>query len=183
LQIKDQLGQSNELEGYLGRMADFCFDGEAAARAMGYKPLEFLTAYSENLKNQSRDAVNFNALADIVQEICQEEVGHHKRVVEYTLPQLLAKVREKANEMGIDIDRYGTKFSWAKTPQSLSAELIHLATLIEESYGFKIERYQDTVGTKGRKRNNSVIRITNLNIQSTEKKKSKDSQFQKNVTS
>ena len=63
LQIKDQLEQSNELGGYLGRMADFCLYGEAAARAMGYKPMEFLMAYSENLNNQSRDAVNFNALA------------------------------------------------------------------------------------------------------------------------
>jgi hypothetical protein len=185
LQIKDQLEQSNELEGYLGRMADFCLCGEAAARAMGYKPMEFLTAYSENLKNQSRDAVNFNALADVVQEICQEELGHHKRVVEYSLPQLLAKVREKANEMGIDIDGYGTKFSWAKTPQSLSAELIQFATLIEESYGYKLERYLDTVGRKGRKKNNSVIRITNLNIQSKEQKKSKgkNSQVQKEVSS
>jgi hypothetical protein len=173
LQIKDQMEQSNELDGYLGRMADFCFYGEAAARAMGYKPMEFLTGYSENLKNQSRDAVNFNALADIVQEICQEELEHRKCVVEYTLPQLLAKVREKANGMGIEIDRYGTKFFWSKTPQSLSAELIHFATLIEESYGYRIERYLDKVGRKGRKKNNSVIRITNLNIQSREQKKSK----------
>jgi hypothetical protein len=185
LQIKNQLEQSNELDGYLGRMADFCFFGEAAARAMGYKPVEFLTAYSENLKNQSRDAVNFNALADIVKEICQEEFEHRKRVVEYALPQLLTKVREKANEMGIDIDRYGTKFSWAKTPQSLSAELIQFATLIEESYGYKLERYLDTVGRKRRKKNNSVIRITNLNIQSKEQKKTKrkNSQVQKEVSS
>jgi hypothetical protein len=185
LQIKDQLEQRNELDGYLGRMADFCFFGEAAARAMGQKPMEFLTAYSDNLKNQSRDAVNFNALADIMQEICQEELGHRKHVVEYTLPRLLARVREKANEMGIDIDRYGSKFFWAKTPQSLSAELIHFATIIEESYGYKIERYLDTAGRKGRKRNNSVIRITNQNIQSKEQRTSSgtNGQVQKNVSS
>lgn len=180
LQIKDQLEQSNELGGYLGRMADFCLYGEAAARAMGYKPMEFLMAYSENLNNQSRDAVNFNALADIVQEICQEELGHRKRVIEFSTGELLAKVREKANEMGIEIERYSTKFSWAKTPQTLSAEIMHLATLIEEGYGYKIERYQDTVGRKGRKRNNSVIRITNQNIQSSSGTKS---QVQKKVSS
>jgi hypothetical protein len=185
LQIKDQLEQRNELDGYLGRMADFCFFGEAAARAMGQKPMEFLTAYSDNLKNQSRDAVNFNALADIMQEICQEELGHRKHVVEYTLPRLLARVREKANEMGIDIDRYGSKFFWDKKPQSLSAELIHFATIIEESYGYKIERYLDTAGRKGRKRNNSVIRITNQNIQSKEQRTSSgtNGQVQKNVSS
>ncbi|MGC2571970.1 MAG: hypothetical protein WA364_10710 [Candidatus Nitrosopolaris sp.] len=147
-------------------MADFCFWGEAAARAMDYKPLEFLEAFGENQKNQSRDAVNFNALADIILEICEEESAH-KPEVEYTLPQLLAMVREKASEMGIELS---AKFSWAKTPQSLSAELILLANLIEESYGYKIERYTDKVGRNGRKKNNSVIRITNLNIQSGQNK-------------
>jgi hypothetical protein len=35
--------------------------------------------------------------------------------------------------MGIEIS---AKFSWAKTPQSLSEELMHLSTLIEDSYGY-----------------------------------------------
>lgn len=43
---------------------------------MGYRPMEFLQAFSENQKNQSRDAVNFNALADIIREICEEELTH-----------------------------------------------------------------------------------------------------------
>ncbi len=166
MQIKDQLEQSHELDGKLDRMADFCFWGEAAARALGYEPFEFLQVFIENQKNQSRDAVNFNALADIIREICEEELAHRLEV-EYTLPQLLAMVREKASEMGIELS---AKFSWAKTPQSLSAELILLANLIEESYGYKIERYTDKVGRNGRKKNNSVIRITNLNIQSEQNK-------------
>ena len=161
MQIKDRFDQTNELDGKLERMADFCFWGEAAARAMGYEPMEFLNAYSENLRNQSRDAVNFNALAEIICAICQDEFAT-KHIVEYTLPQLLAKVRETANEMGIEVDRYSTKFAWAKTPQSLSEELMHLSTLIEDSYGYKIERYKDTIGRNGRKKNNSVIRITDL---------------------
>jgi hypothetical protein len=41
MQIKDQLQQTGELEGKLERMADFSFWGEAAARAMGYDPMEF----------------------------------------------------------------------------------------------------------------------------------------------
>ena len=85
--------------------------------------MEFLNVYGENLKNQSRDAVNFNALAEIICAICQDEFAT-KHIVEYTLPQLLAKVRETANDMGIEVDRYSTKFAWAKTPQSLSEEPI-----------------------------------------------------------
>jgi hypothetical protein len=155
MQIKDHLQQSGELEGKLERMADFSFWGEAAARAMGYDPMEFLKAYSENLKNQSRDTINFNALAEIMYTICQEDLN--KQTIEYTLP---------ANEVGIDIDRHSTKFAGAKTPQSLSEELMHLSTLIEDSYGYKIERYKDTVGKNGRKKNNSVIKITDLSMES-----------------
>ena len=69
--------------------------------------------------------------------------------------------------MGIDIDGYSTKFAWAKTPQSLSEELMNLSSLIEDSYGYKIERYKDTVGKNGRKKNNSVIKITDLSIESS----------------
>jgi hypothetical protein len=94
---------------------------------------------------------------------------HHE--VEYTLPELLAKVRQTANYIGIEIS---AGFHWAKTPQSLSAELMQLANLIEESYGYKIERYLDTVGRNGRKKNTSVIRITNLNIQSEQNKSEKE---------
>jgi hypothetical protein len=168
MQIKDQLEQSGELDGKLERMADFSFWSEAAARAMGYKPMEFLDAYSENLRNQSREAVNFNALADIMRIICQNELAK-KSVVEYTLPILLEKVRQTGFEIGIEIDKYTTKFAWAKTPQSLSEELMRLAGVIEDSYGYKIERYLDTVGRRGRKKNNSVIRITNPDIKSEPK--------------
>lgn len=82
MQIKDQLGQTGELDGKLERMADFSVWGEAAARALGSKPMEFLQVFIENQKNQSRDAVNFNALADIIREICEDELA---RVVEYAL--------------------------------------------------------------------------------------------------
>jgi hypothetical protein len=54
MQIKDRLQKTGELEGKLERMVDFSFWDEAAARAMGYDPMEFLKAYGENLKNQSK---------------------------------------------------------------------------------------------------------------------------------
>lgn len=62
--------------------------------------------------------------------------------------------------MGIDIDKYNSKFAWAKTPQSLSEELMHLSTIIEDSYGYKIER----------KKNTSVLRITDMNTESSTQK-------------
>jgi hypothetical protein len=111
MQEKDKLEQTQELDGKLERMADFSFWGEAAARVMGYKPMEFLNAYSENLRNQSRDAVNFNALADIMRVICDEELAD-KHEVEYTLPDLLTKVRATGFEIGVELDPHKTKFYW-----------------------------------------------------------------------
>ncbi len=162
MQEKDKLEQTQELDGKLERMADFSFWGEAAARVMGYKPMEFLNAYSENLRNQSRDAVNFNAFADILRVICDEDLAD-KHEVEYTLPDLLTKVRATGFEIGIELDPHKTKFSWAKTPQSLSEEVMRLAAVIQDSYGYKIERYTDHVRKNDRKKNTSVIRITDQN--------------------
>jgi len=119
MQEKDKLEQTQELDGKLERMADFSFWGEAAARVMGYKPMEFLNAYSENLRNQSRDAVNFNALADIMRNICDEELAN-KHEVEYAVQDLFTKVIATGYEIGIELDIYKTKFSWAKTPQVLT---------------------------------------------------------------
>src|SRR5215469_1308806 len=169
MQEKDKLEQTQELDGKLERMADFSFWGEAAARVMGYKPMEFLNAYSENLRNQSRDAVNFNALADIMRNICDEELAN-KHEVEYAVQDLFTKVIARGYEIGIELDVYKTKFSWAKTPQLLSEELMKLAAVIQDSYGYKIERYIDHVGMNGRKKNNSVIRITNQNTQVQDQK-------------
>jgi hypothetical protein len=115
MQEKDKLEQTQELDGKLERMADFSFWGESAARVMGYKPMEFLNAYSENLRNQSRDAVNFNALADIMRNICDEELAN-KHEVEYAVQDLFTKVIARGYEIGIELDVYKTKFSWAKTP-------------------------------------------------------------------
>jgi hypothetical protein len=84
-------------------MADFSFWGEAAARVMGYRPMESLNAYSENLRNESRDAVNFNALADIMRVICDEELAN-RHEVEYALADLLTKARATGFETGIEVD-------------------------------------------------------------------------------
>ncbi|HET7391204.1 MAG TPA: hypothetical protein VFJ51_10305 [Nitrososphaeraceae archaeon] len=73
MQIRDRFQQTADIEGKLVRMADLSLWGEAAARAMGYDPMEF-KAYGENLKNQNKDAVNFNALAQIMCNICQNEL-------------------------------------------------------------------------------------------------------------
>jgi hypothetical protein len=60
---------------------------------------------------------------------------------------------------------------------------MNLSSLIEDSYGYKIERYKDTIGKNGRKKNNSVIRITESIEPSTLKNDgSKDTNISKNMS-
>ena len=43
-------------------MADFAEWGEAISRAIGYKPLEFLTAYFENIGEQKIEIIEANSV-------------------------------------------------------------------------------------------------------------------------
>ena len=52
LQIKSQIKLSN-----LPRMADFTVWGEAIARTMGYKDMEFVRAFNENIGIQNVEAI------------------------------------------------------------------------------------------------------------------------------
>jgi hypothetical protein len=61
LEIKDSI----ELK-RLPRMGDFAKWGEAIARALGYKPLEFLNAYFENIGEQNIDIITSNPFADAI---------------------------------------------------------------------------------------------------------------------
>jgi len=60
----------------LPRMADFALWGEAIARAMGYKPLEFINVYYENIGKQNIEAIEANPLGQAIVKLCEElEVG------------------------------------------------------------------------------------------------------------
>ena len=63
LKIKHTL-QLNDLP----RMADFAVWGEAIARAMGYKHLEFVHAYYDNIGKQNIEAIESNPLAQAIEK-------------------------------------------------------------------------------------------------------------------
>jgi hypothetical protein len=60
-----QIKPSVELK-QLPRMADFAIWGEAIARAMGYKDLEFITTYYDNIGKQNVEAIENNALGQAI---------------------------------------------------------------------------------------------------------------------
>ena len=49
-------------------MADFAVWGEAIARAMGYKPMEFVNAYYDNIGKQNVEAIESNPLAQAIEK-------------------------------------------------------------------------------------------------------------------
>ena len=59
LEIKDSVNLTR-----LPRMADFAEWGEAIARALGYKPLEFIDIYFENIGEQNIEIIEANPFAE-----------------------------------------------------------------------------------------------------------------------
>ena len=55
-------------------MADFALWGEAIARAMGYKDLEFIQAYYENIGKQNIEAIENHPLGQAVVKFYEEEI-------------------------------------------------------------------------------------------------------------
>ena len=66
LQIKDSIKLDN-----LPRMADFALWGESIARVMGYKPLEFINAYYENIGKQNIEVIDSNPLGQTIAKLCE----------------------------------------------------------------------------------------------------------------
>ena len=58
----------------LPRMADFALWGEAIARAMGYKDLEFIQAYYENIGKQNIEAIENHPLGQAIAKFYEEEI-------------------------------------------------------------------------------------------------------------
>ena len=69
LQIKSTIKLND-----LPRMADFAIWGEAIARAMGYKDLEFINAYYENIGKQNIEAIENHPLGQTVAKFYEEDI-------------------------------------------------------------------------------------------------------------
>ncbi len=75
MQIKSTIELIN-----LPRMADFAVWGEAIARAMGYKPMEFVNAYNENIGRQNVEAIESNLLAQAIDKFVDSWYKEEQKV-------------------------------------------------------------------------------------------------------
>jgi hypothetical protein len=109
----------------LPRMADFALWGEAISQAMGYKPLEFIDAYYENIGRQNIEAVEAHPLAHAIakyfeeQERDENERGEIHQALEGSPMEVLEAMEAFAQHHKISTDNK----QWPKSPSALSRRL------------------------------------------------------------
>ena len=148
LQIKPTVQLHN-----LPRMADFAVWGEAIARAMGYKPMEFIDAYYRNIGRQNIEVIESNPLAQAIEKFVHT---WHKEGEEACWQSPTSKALEKLNKVaqayGMDT---GSKL-WPKASNSLTKRLRPILSNLREGLGIHIVINRNTAG---KNKNTSTIRI------------------------
>ena len=148
LQIKSGVKLSN-----LPRMADFTVWGEAIARAMGYKPMEFVNAYYDNIGKQNVEAIESNPLALAVEKFVYSWYNEGQEACwQSPTSKVLEKLNKVAQAYGIDT---GSKL-WPKAANSLTKRLRPILSNLREGLGIHIVISQNT---SGKSKNTSTIRV------------------------
>jgi DNA polymerase, archaea type len=151
LQIKSTIKLSN-----LPRMADFTVWGEAIARAMGYKPMEFVNAYNENIGRQNVEAIESNPLAQAVEKFV-DSWSKEQRITfwEGSTSEVYEKLNKIAQAYKIDT----ANNSWPKAANSLTKRLRPILSNLREGLGINVVISRQTTGRDNKKKNTSLIRI------------------------
>jgi hypothetical protein len=135
----------------LPRMADFAIWGEAIARAMGYKELEFISVYYDNIGKQNVEAVENNPLGQAVTKFI-ESWYNEREPSSWQGP--LSKTLEILNVVATQNNINTGSKVWPRAENSLSRRLKPLLSNLREGLGFDIEIVRITTGnqkTKGRR--------------------------------
>ncbi|HSF49642.1 MAG TPA: primase alpha helix C-terminal domain-containing protein, partial [Nitrososphaeraceae archaeon] len=142
LEIKDTVSLEE-----LPRMADFAVWGEAIARAMGYKPFEFLNAYFENIGEQKIEIIEANPFAEAISKFINYEmmswISSPKNFIRF--------LREFADNNDID-----SKF-FPKSSQAISNNLRKIKGSLLEGLDIEIIVERITSGKGNRKLKNTTI--------------------------
>lgn len=105
-----QLYPSVKIE-HLPRMADFAIWGEAVARALGYKPGEFLDAYREKIGEQVTDVLEQNPIGIAILAFMENRVKW-----EGTPSELLEALEDpefvEENKIDVKADKWPSSASW-----------------------------------------------------------------------
>jgi hypothetical protein len=136
----------------LPRMADFAIWGEAIARATGYKELQFINAYYNNIGIQNIEAIENSPLSQAISKLVrfgegQNEEGNTSSGVPCSWQGPMSKALERLNimasENNIDISK-----SWPKAPNSLSRKLKPLLSNLREGLNINVTIIRNTAGNR-----------------------------------
>jgi hypothetical protein len=129
--------------GLLPRMADFALWGEAIARALGYKELEFIKVYNDNIGKQNIEVMESNILGQAISRFLNTWYSPERPACWFgTTSDLLDKLTSIALEYNINV---GSK-SWPKAANSLSRKLKSILSNIREGLGFELSITRNTTG-------------------------------------
>jgi DNA polymerase elongation subunit (family B) len=137
----------------LPRMADFTVWGEAIARAMGCKPMEFVNAYNDNIGRQNVETIESNPLCQALEKFVETWYEEGK---EACWQSSTSKVLERLNKV---TQTYGIDTSsklWPKASNSLTKRLRPILSNLREGLGIHVVISRNTAG---KSKNTSTIKI------------------------
>jgi hypothetical protein len=126
LQIRDTIRLND-----LPRMADFALWGEAIARAMGYKELEFINAYYDNIGKQNIEAIENHPLGQVIARFISERQGF----VEGPPSEVLRELEVFASENHISTDHK----LWPKGDKWFTRRLNQIGSNLLEGLGIDVQ--------------------------------------------
>jgi hypothetical protein len=143
----------------LPRMADFAVWGEAIARSMGYKPMEFINAYYKNIGRQNIEAIEADPLAVMISKLVEEWETNCTRIWQGSPAeclQVLHKVAEKS-----ELHYEGNHLP--KSGSALSRSLNQIRSNLVEGLGIDVAIDRITSDKNPRfKKNTSFITICRM---------------------
>jgi hypothetical protein len=137
-----QIKPSVELK-QLPRMADFAIWGEAIARALGHKELEFIKIYYDNIGKQNVEAIENNALRQAISRLINSWYQEESPSIWYTSTSTLL---EKLNRIAVEYNINTVSKTWPKAANSLSRKLKTILSNLREGLGFDISIIRNTTG-------------------------------------
>ena len=136
----------------LPRMADFAIWGEAIARAMGYKELQFINAYYDNIGKQNIEAIENSPLSQAISKFVrigedQNREGNTSSGVPCSWQGPMSNALEHLNAIALE-NNIDTSKSWPKAPNSLSRKLKPLLSNLREGLDINVTIIRNTAGNR-----------------------------------
>jgi hypothetical protein len=150
LQIKPSIKLND-----LPRMADFALWGEAISQAMGYKPLEFINAYYENIGRQNIEAVETHPLGLVIAKYFEEQSGNELKALEGSPMEVQEVLDAFAQKIKVNTNHK----LWPKSPNALSRRLNQIRSNLLEGLGVEVTISRLTTDRNGSKANTSYLKI------------------------